>query len=325
MHVGGFRAAGAEVVGLCGANLAKTRTIADREGVPLATDDVTALCREVELVVVASPDRHHASHLAAALAARRSVLSEKPLVRTEAEAERTLLLAAGSGATCAVNFPCRALPTFGAVRTWLERNPPLRHLSVTVRNGFARLQQRSTDWLGESGDFGGVSHPLDAALWLARSPPRWVHATLQGKPAQTVTLQLGLGDGARITLQHLAVQEPGIWGEWTLAGDDWDLRFSAGYLPARGGWVLGEVTAYRGAPETIHPAVWPAEGKPEPWAAAHVVTARWFLDAVGGAPPPWLASFEDGARVQRVLQRAIESEEGGGRVFLSAPGSAATG
>jgi predicted dehydrogenase len=36
MHVGALRAAGAEVVALCGEHLASTREIAAREGIPLA-------------------------------------------------------------------------------------------------------------------------------------------------------------------------------------------------------------------------------------------------------------------------------------------------
>ena len=43
MHVGAFRAAGAEVAALCGQNPDNTRAVAAREVIPLATTDVLEL------------------------------------------------------------------------------------------------------------------------------------------------------------------------------------------------------------------------------------------------------------------------------------------
>ena len=74
MHVGAFRAAGAEVTALCGRSPDNTRDVAAREGIPLATTDVRELCAAVDAVVVASPDAQHPAHVEAALEAGRAVL-----------------------------------------------------------------------------------------------------------------------------------------------------------------------------------------------------------------------------------------------------------
>lgn len=85
MHVGAFRAAGAEVVALCGRDAAKTARIAAEEGIARATTDVAELVDAVEVVVVAGPDATHPAHVARALAAGRHVLCEKPLALTRAD------------------------------------------------------------------------------------------------------------------------------------------------------------------------------------------------------------------------------------------------
>jgi predicted dehydrogenase len=75
-----------------------------------------------------------------------------------------------------------------------------------------------------------------------------------------------------------------------------------------------------GAWSDLAPGVEPHPGAPEPWAAAHVETARRFLALVAGTPHAalGLASLEEGATVQRVLAAAAASEERGQRVALTA-------
>ena len=319
MHVGAFRAAGAEVVALCGRQETKTRDIARREGIPLATTEVAALCAAVDVVVVAGPDRWHAAHVGQAVDAGRHVLCEKPLTRTAPESRALLAREKTLPSTqrCAVSFPYRMLPPVAALARWLRRQGPARHLSVTVLNGFAAAEGWANEGplLGESGDFAGVSHILDAALWLLGTTPVWVHATLTGRPVHTATFQVGLGTGARLTLQHLAAAEPGIHGRWSILGDGWQARCAGGYVPERGGWCIGPAEVYQGGVwSEIGPLVEPFSGQREPWAEAHVAVARAFLDLLRGEEHGSLARFADGGRVQEVLEAAMRSEQEGRRV-----------
>jgi myo-inositol 2-dehydrogenase / D-chiro-inositol 1-dehydrogenase len=321
MHVGAFRTAGAEVTALCGQSPEHTRAVAAREGIPLATTDVRALCGAVDAVVVASPDALHRQHVEAALDAGCAVLCEKPLTRMEEEALALVERARTSRRPCAVNFPYRMLPPLWALRAWLAERP-LRQLVVTLRNGFVRMGGEGPGPLvGASADWDGLSHLLDAALWLSGERPAWIQASLSGRPAHTAALHVGLSSGAVAILTHAACPEPGLQGGWTILGRDWEAGFSGGYVPARGGWCISPVRCFReGAWTDLAPGLEPRPGEREPWAEAHVETARRFLAALRGEPLAELATLEEAATVQRLLAAAVVSEQEGRRVAL--PGAA---
>lgn len=319
MHVGAFRGAGAEVVALCGHDRERTRHVAAREGVPLATTDVEELCAACEAVVVAGPDALHREHVAAALAAGRPVLCEKPLTRTVEEAEELLALDARGSPVCAVAFATRLLPPLAALRARLLTLGPVRQAVATVRSSFAAAQTpgRPGEMMGASGDFGGMSHAVDAALWLCQAELRWVQATLSGRPVHSAMLHVGLDSGCAVALSHLAAPAPGIDGRWLLIGDDWQAEWSAGYQPALGGWSVGPVLLSQGGDvRELAARVAPEPGGPEPRGLAHVDMARAFLRLLRTGERGALATFHDGAQVQRVLAGAMRAESEGRRVTV---------
>ena len=307
MHIGAFRAAGADVAVLCGRNLDKTRGIAQRENVATATDDVGELCQRVDIVVVASSDGAHRDHVRTALAAKRHVLCEKPLAMTLAEAKELVTAADQSGVRCAVGFPYRQLPPLIGLRAWLMTKGPVREIDVVLRSSFVTT-------LEGSGDFGGTSHIVDAALWLARGEPESVFASL-GEGA--VALHVRMRGGARLNLIHRPTAEPGIHGSWSIAGEGYEAGFFGGYQPSVGGWRVSAPRAFSdGAWRDVANGIDPRPHHREPWAEAHVTAARHFL----AGDLARLASFRDGARVQAIFDAATRSQASGRREPLSAGG-----
>lgn len=322
MHVGAFRAAGADVTALCGQSLDSTRAIAAREGISLATTEVRTLCEAVDAVVVASPDALHREHAEVALEAGCAVLCEKPLTRTVEEALALMARERASGRLCAVNFPYRMLPPLRALKAWLQEHPP-RQLVVTLRNGFVRVGGEAPGPLtGASADWDGLSHLLDAALWLTGAKPLWVQASLSGRPVHTAALHVGLDSGAVAVLTHAASPEPCLQGGWTVLGRDWEAGFSGGYVPSRQGWCISPVRCFReGAWTELSPGLEPRPGEREPWAQAHVEMARRFLAALKGDSQAGLVTFEEATVAQRLLAAAVLSEQEGRRVALSLAGA----
>jgi predicted dehydrogenase len=247
-----------------------------RRGDPLACDVVESHRAAVD-AVVAGPDALHFAHVGLALDAQARAL-RKPLAMTAPEADALARRAATEGAVAAVSFPYRMLPPFVALWRWLVGRE-VTHLAVTLQTGFVPAQ-------GGSGDFGGMSHVVDAALWLARGTPRWVQASLSGRPVQSALVHVGLDRGAALALTHLACADPAIRGAWTLVGPGGKERLDRLSPPAAAGPSPRPRLRRRPAAE-LGPALEPRE-ELEPWAPR--TSSRAPL-AAAQASPPRLASF----------------------------------
>jgi predicted dehydrogenase len=324
MHVGGFRAAGCDVVGVCGQDQARVAEIANREHIAFATDSVEALCRHVDLIVVASPDALHAAHSITGLTSGIHVLSEKPMTRTLDEAIAVLRAASERvEQVFAVSYAFRFLDSMTRLKAWLSSQSPVRRIQASLRSGFVESVDASPDGtphrLGASGDFGGLSHGIDAALWLADDRPRTVQAHLQGFPAHSVGLLIETTRGVAIHLSHLAVSHPSNPGSWVLAGDDWKVRFEAGYRPDAHGWIVSPVEAFwRGHLErtVLVNQVSPIPGQREPWAQAHVEVARAMCARIRGTKESPLPTGAEAFQTQLVLDAALRSEAQGERIVI---------
>lgn len=308
MHLGAFRAAGAEVVGLCGRDAEKTRAIAEREGVALSTIQPGELIEAVEIVVVASPPETHGAFARHALEAGRHVLCEKPIARSALEAEALAAFEADlPDLVTAVNFPMRRLAPLVALRDAIAAGHigALRSVTATVTHGFG-IEPATEDGLSPSGDFGGASHPIDAALWFAGDTPERVTGAFTGGVGRGMSLLAAMVGGAAISVTFGAGFVAGIRGVWRIVGEEAEASFEAGYEPSLGGWVVSDV---RVGSEVLAEGVSsdPGVGGSDPWFRSHVALARDFLDAVAGGDRSALPTFADGARAQRALVAAADS------------------
>lgn len=148
VHVEAVRRLGHRVVGLLGSSPDKGRAAADALGVPASYPTFAELLADpaVEVVHIATPNRLHFEQCAAALAAGKHVICEKPLAMTSAEtAELVRLAAARPELVTAVNYNVRFYPLC------LEARERVR--SGAVGEVFHVTGSYQQDWLLRPADF----------------------------------------------------------------------------------------------------------------------------------------------------------------------------
>ncbi len=145
----------------------------------LASDLGELLERDPDLVLVASPPRYHAEQTILALRAGCSVLCEKPLATTAADAEAMVDAADAAGRLLAVGMVRRYLPATRTIRDLLARNAlgELRAVGC-FEGGPFDWPVRSESFFDRSESGGGVFldigvHVLDLLTWWL-GPPRAV-------------------------------------------------------------------------------------------------------------------------------------------------------
>ena len=124
VHVEALRRLGAHVHGVIGSTHARAAERAAALGLPPAYESFEAMLADprVDVVHITSPNHLHYPQAAAALAAGKHVVCEKPLALTSVETGELVRLAQSSGLVHAVNFNIRFYPIN-------------RHLQQLVREG----------------------------------------------------------------------------------------------------------------------------------------------------------------------------------------------
>lgn len=135
-HITGLRAAGAEVLALCGRRADAVQAKAARHGIPHAFADPEALLRrdDIDAVVIAAPDAAHEPLALAAARAGKPMLIQKPMARTAAECRRILRAADEAGVPVFVSFMHRYFDEVDAARRLIADGTLGRLFSVRQRN-----------------------------------------------------------------------------------------------------------------------------------------------------------------------------------------------
>ena len=124
VHVEALRRLGVQVHGVVGSSQARAADRAAAQNLPPAYESFEAMLADprVDVVHITTPNHLHHPQAAAALAAGKHVVCEKPLAMTSAETGELVRLAQASGLVHAVNFNIRFYPI-------------CRHLHQLVREG----------------------------------------------------------------------------------------------------------------------------------------------------------------------------------------------
>lgn len=139
------------------------------------TDSVQdLLARDLDLVVVATPDHLHGTFIRMAIEAGvRTIFSEKPFTTDLGEADDLLELIGDTGSVVAINHTWRWRPPAVEARATIRRNEigPLSQIIIEAGGPRAML-------------FRNLSHFLDLANFFSDSTPEWVIAELEEGSAE---------------------------------------------------------------------------------------------------------------------------------------------
>ncbi len=135
-HIAGLRDAGADVVAVWSRTEARAREKARQHGIARHTADRAGLLasKEVDAVVIATPDFTHEALAVEAAAAGKAILLQKPMARTAAECRRILDAARRRGVLLCVSFLHRYFDEVRAARALLAEGALGRILHVRQRN-----------------------------------------------------------------------------------------------------------------------------------------------------------------------------------------------
>jgi myo-inositol 2-dehydrogenase/D-chiro-inositol 1-dehydrogenase/scyllo-inositol 2-dehydrogenase (NAD+) len=174
----------ARIVGFCTAHRETAREAARRFKAAVATTDLAELLGtpDVQAVIVASPDRFHCEQVIAAAAAGKHVLCEKPMCRTEQEAERMIAACRRVGVALMVGFTDRFNQPCLEAKQRIERGEIGIPRMILARRCHPRSVVRGRSWLND-GETEGVlnyagTHNIDLICWYMGGAPERVHGEM---------------------------------------------------------------------------------------------------------------------------------------------------
>jgi predicted dehydrogenase len=251
IHAIAAQAAGVPIIAVASRTAESAKARAEQIGCPSLSYD--ALPNGADIVVVATPPVAHASQTIAALAAGATVLVEKPLARTLAEADAIVAAAAtASGGVVYAENQAFAPVVQEALRL-IAGLGPLEYLDIRA------LSPRPSwgDFLNPAWGGGCLfdlgAHPVALALLAAGDDaPRAVAARLQSSPDTEVD------DHAVVDLEFASGLRAHIEVSWREASTTWDLQASSAtgvvrceLLPTIGLEHNGEPIGLHSVPENV--------------------------------------------------------------------------
>jgi predicted dehydrogenase len=302
---------GVELAAVCDNEGPKARALAERFGIRDTCTDIEDLLeiKDLDAVVVATPNHLHEPHVLSALAAKVHVLCERPLSLTSRGVERILAAAARAGRVVSVANNHRYRTDVQALSRFIVGGELGR--ITGVRAGAYQFKRGTEGWRSRRAESGGgafLDHGLpllDLALWLADyPPPARVTAHMDRSRGErsvedtmVVQLECGAGIGFVFDVSSSYVGEEERWWFEVLA-----TRGSARLAPLR---VIKELN---GRPTDVSPRG--AAGRDSAFIQSYRAELAHFVALIRGVTeyePP-----EDQVVLHRVVEaiyRAAEEEK----------------
>ena len=175
-QIPGFRdCMGAKVVAIASRNRERAEAVAKEFGIEHVANDWQELVAhpDVDLVSIVTPPSTHMEITLAALAQRKAVLCEKPMAMNADEAARMVEKAKTAGVLALVDHELRFLNSRRVMRGMLQTGAigSVRHCNYVFRSDYRGLADRAWDWWSDAAMGGGAlgaigSHVVDSFRWM---------------------------------------------------------------------------------------------------------------------------------------------------------------
>lgn len=306
----------------------RAHALAEETGAQPFTDWRAAIGRrDVQVVVVCTPNAFLSEIGCGALEAGRHVLIEKPMGRSLAEARRLAIAAYRSGRILKLGFNHRYHPAIAALIERVREGEVGRVVNVRARYGHGGRPGYETEWRGNPGLAGGghltdqgvhlldlihavLGMParavafLDTAVWQLKPLEDNAYAMLRFRTGAVALLHTGLTQWKNL----FSLEAHGETGALSVEG------LGGSYGPQR--LISVRRSLEGGAPE-VEETVFPDEDRS--W------NLEWddFMAAVANGHAPLHGTVGDGLAVMCMLQALYTSARSGSVVELCVPDAAA--
>jgi predicted dehydrogenase len=337
-HIPAFRqSADFEVVAVVSRRREKAEQVARDASIDWFSDDYRTMLRKVELdvVSVAVPGGLHREIVLASAAAGRHILCEKPFATTPGEAREMLAAVQAAGVGHAINHEFRMIPARQEFRRLVSDGFLGTTFDVRAIQDVGMLLNpaRGWSWWSDRNQYGGImqaftSHLIDFLMWTfgdIASVSALTDTFIRTRRAEDGTPRQVTSDDQNVSLVRFARGGTGhihVSGVYRSARAFVEAQGSDGSLSIEDNKLLAarEVGKY----EPVEPRGPVAEG-----GTGAVALMSAYLPHVArvfrGEQDAVVATFEQGVRVQAVMDAIHQSSASGGNRVEPASVQAAAG
>jgi predicted dehydrogenase len=175
-QIPGFRdCMGAKVVAIASRNRERAEAVAKEFGIEHVASDWQELVthKDVDLVSIVAPPSTHMEITLAALDQRKAVLCEKPMALNAGEAARMTEKAKAAGVLALIDHELRFLNSRRVMHGMLQSGAigTVRHCNYVFRSDYRAIGDRAWDWWSDASMGGGAlgaigSHVVDSFRWM---------------------------------------------------------------------------------------------------------------------------------------------------------------
>ena len=334
-QIPGFRdCMGARIVSIASRNRERAEAVAKEFGIEHVASDWQELVahKDVDLVSVVTPPSTHMEITLAALAERKAVLCEKPMALNAGEAARMVEKAKEVGVLALIDHELRFLNSRRMMRGMLQTGAigSVRHCNYVFRSDYRGIADRAWDWWSDAAMGGGAlgaigSHVIDSFRWMLSAEVTKVLAMLtthikQRKDKAGGTREVTTDDEAKLLFKLSGGDAQEITGAASISvleSGKYENRLEV--YGTKGALMVEETGELWLSPtgsgawrpvqvDQDHMAQGMREGS---WSRGFTAFAVAICEALraGKTVVKDAATFEDGHRVQLVLDAARASHE----------------